>query len=214
METKNQSNSEIKKEVKKSPVVLARVFKNEYQAKGTLTAEFKQTVETKSFYPSRTVSDSLNDNPFDAIEDFGFESQQYSNKSTRVAWIVIPENWTEEIVKEKLKGKTLCIQQIMSNHPILSDKQEYGVKAGNTTKAVIAARQVLRYPEGSENAGQIILDSNTDKPIYRVNVMKTSVVEDLDYRNAEPEDYYLSEELANEIAELKELETSSSELFN
>ena len=220
METEKRSNNEIKKTVTKSPVKLTRVFENEYQAPGTATAEFKQTIETKSFYPSRTVSDSLNDNPFDAVEDFGFEAQEYNNTSTRVAWIVIPKSWTEEIVNEKLKGKTLCIQQHISNHPILTDKQEYGIKAGKTTKDVIAARQILRYPEGAKNekgedvSGQIILDSSSGKPIYRVNAMKTSLVEDNDLRNDDPKDYYLSEELEQELAQLKELESSSNELFN
>jgi hypothetical protein len=186
MET-NVSN-EIKKRVEKGPVVLSRVFKNTNQKEGTLTAEFKQTITTTASYPTKSVSNSLQDNFFSATEDFGFPAQEYKNSSTRVTWINVPESFTEEMVKERVKD--ISIQQIISNFPILSSEQMYAIGQGITTLEAIADRQLLRYPQGSEDAGKVILDSNTGKPMYKVNVAKRGQVEDIDLRGQETPEYF------------------------
>jgi len=194
-----ENSNGISKKTTVGPLKLERVYKNQYQKEGTQTAEFKQTVTTVSSYPSKSVASSLEDNLFTA-EDCGFESQDYTNKSTRVAWLNVPESLTEEQVRAKLESNpNAMIQRHYSNHPILSSQQEYGIKSGLTTKDAIAESQLLRYPKGSENEGEVILDRETGKPIYKIDVFRTSKVEDVDTRNADKDDYYMPESLKAEV---------------
>lgn len=208
------TQSEIKKTVTKGEVKLERIFENSYQSEGTMTAELKQTVTTHTSYPSKTVSDDLNDNVFDAVEDFGFATQDYSNTSTRVAWIEVPKSFSEEKVREVIFSHDVCLQQIMSNQPILTTKQKYAISVGLTNLDAIADRQALRYPDNSDNAGKLILDRNSGKPIYRVNTFKKTQVEDVDLRDLDPENVYYTEKMREELAMEKELADASEELFN
>lgn len=206
MKSHSENSNGIKKQIEVSPVKLERIYENQYQKEGTKTAEFKQTVTTKASYPSKSVENEFEDNLFNASEDFGFETQDYENISTRVAWLNVPKNATEEQVKAKLKTNAdACLQRHYSNHPILSSQQKYAIKAGLTTKDAIAESQILRYPQGSEYEGEIIPDRDTGKPIYKIDVFRTSEVEDVDNRNAVEDDYYLPESL--------KVETEGSSLF-
>lgn len=197
-------NNGIKKTVSKSAPVLSRMYQAQYQKEGTQTAEFKQTVTTVTEYPKKSVANNMKDNPI-PMEEFGFGSEKYTNSSTRVAWIDVPSAYTEEKLNQVLAGKEISVQQTMSNHPIISDAQENGISRGVTTKDAIAESQILRYPEGSKNnagmdvSGQIILDSVTRKPMYRVNYFRNGEVDDVDLRTSDTADFYLPESLTEEV---------------
>ena len=187
---------------------VARIYTSDYQKEGTKTAELKQTVTTKSYYPTKSVSSNLSENVFDT-KDFGFEEKEYERKSTRVAWVDVPANLSEEAIKAQFaKFPEATIQQTLANHPILSDKQKYAIEAGLTTKDIIADSQVLRYSKGSEQEGQIILDENTKKPMYRGLYFRTTRVEDVDLRTSDPEDFYASPAIELELGIAQSATTS------
>ena len=178
-----------RKEVTKSVLEVTRVYKTEFQKEGTLTAEIKQTVTTKSFYPSKSVASNMQDNPF-ANSDFGFTEQEFVSTEKRVAWIDVPKDSTEESVKEILKKfPEATLFKVLANKPILTDNQIYGINAGLTSEDAIGEKQLVRYPEGSEKAGEIVYD-NLNKPQYRAVFFKTTGHLDLDQRTAEPSDFY------------------------
>lgn len=192
-------NSVARKEVVFGALEVSRIYTSAYQKEGTKTAELKQTVTTKSYYPTKSVSSNLSDNVFDT-KDFGFEEKQFSRTSTRVAWVDVPANLSDEaIIAQFAKFPEATIQQTLANHPILTDKQKYAIENGITTKDVIADSQVLRYPQGDEKEGQVILDENTKKPMYRGLYFRTSRVADVDLRTKEPADFYASEAIALEL---------------
>jgi len=196
METTN-ATARIRKEVSKDALSVSRVYKSDYQKDGTHTAELRQTVTTKSYYPGKSVSNNMQDNIF-GQNDFGFEEQEYTNNEKRVAWIDVPENMTPEAVAEKLANfPEATLYRVLSNNPILTDNQVYAISAGLTTKDNFAESQVVRYPEGSENAGKLALDSN-GKPQYRAIFFSNSAKEDMDLRT-EDEEFYASASIAAEL---------------
>ena len=181
------------------PLLVDKVYEAQYQKEGTLTAQLKQTIETKSLYPSKSVTSNMQDNPF-AQEDFGFTPQEYNSSETRVAWIPVPAGSTVESVTaqlEKIAGRT--IQRVLANRPILSDNQKYAIGAGQTTEDIIAASQVLRFPDNHETTpNKLILDKN-GKIQYKANFFRNTKVEDLDYRTEAKDDFYASKELLEEL---------------
>ncbi len=182
------------------PIGVSRVYSNTYQKEGTETAEVKQIVETESLYPTKSVASNLQENVFETKE-FGFASTSYNNKQTRVAWMEVPVGTSIEAVAERIaKFPEATIVQVLSNHPVLSDKQEYAIKNEITSKEVIAESQVMRFPEGSENAGKLILDS-LGRPIYRGLYFRTTATEDVDNRSENPADFYATEAISNEMLE-------------
>jgi len=189
METQNQENR-VRKEVEVKPLVVARVHATTYQKEGTLTAEIKQTIETKSFYPSKSVVSNFQDNPF-SVKDFGFrESDPYISSETRVAWVPVPVTSTvETVVAQLAKLPEANIYRILANKPIISEPQQYAIDNKLTTLDIIADKQVLRYPVGAEKAGQLILDKN-GKPQYKANFFKSVKTADVDSRTEDPADYY------------------------
>ena len=194
----------IRKEIFKGGLAVSRVYKSDYQKEGTETAELRQTVTTKSYYPSKSVSNDMQDNVF-GTKDFGFEEQEYENTENRVAWIDVPVGISQEDVQAKLAGfENANLYRVLSNHPILTDNQVYAIKEGLTTKDVFAERQIVRFPEGStdtagnSNAGQIALDLN-GKPQYRSIFFSSTGKEDDDRRTEVADDYYASEAIANEL---------------
>lgn len=195
METVEQG---IRKVSTKSGLTVSRVYSSDYQKEGTLTAELRQTVTTKSYYPTKSVANNMQDNVF-GMEDFGFEEQEYVNQENRVSWIDVPMGTSAEAVLAKLESfPGASLYRVLSNHPILTDNQVYAINQGLTTKDVFAERQIVRYPEGSENAGKIALDSN-GKPQYRAVFFSSSAKEDQDNRTVEPGDKYVSAMIANEL---------------
>lgn len=202
MNTENQNTvateERIRKEVSKSGLEVTRVYKSEWQKEGTLTAEIKQTVKTSSFYPSKSVSNDMQDNVF-VTKDFGFKDQIFENEETRIAWMDVPANSTIETVVAQLKQfPNATLYRVLSNKPILTSDQKYAVEAELTTVDIIGARQVVRYPESHSQAGSLVLDPN-GKPQYRQVFFKASAIEDIDSRTAEPSDFYASQEIIAEI---------------
>jgi hypothetical protein len=189
----------IRKVVTKGNLEVIRVHATTYQKEGTLTAEIKQTVTTKSYYPSKSVSNNMQDNPFSTAE-FGFSEKEYSTPEKRVAWLDVPVGSTVESVIAKLSAlPTATIMKTLANRPIVTDSQNYAIGAGLTTLDAIADKQVVRYPEGSEKAGQLILDAN-GKVQYKANFFKNVATEDSDLRTKDVADFYATAKIKAELA--------------
>lgn len=177
-------------------VTFSRLYKAEKQKAGSKTVEVKQTITTTSYYAGKKYNSDLQD-ALVSDDAFGAEEQSYTNTSTRVAWILVPSDFTEAKVKELLaKSPKQCIQQITSNAPILNENQQAAITNGIATLDSFANSQAIRYGSNSENAGQLILDS-AGRVQYKVNVWKKEATEDEDRRgNGE---YYVSAELVEEL---------------
>ena len=189
----------VRKEISKGALEVSRVYAADYQKEGTLTAEIKQTITTKSYYPSKSVSNNLQDNPFNTSE-FGFSENEYTAQETRVVWVDVPVGSTVESVAAKLASlPDANIYKMLANKPILSDNQLYAIGAGLTTKDIIADKQVVRYPTGHPQAGQIILDPQ-GKVQYKATYFKTTAMADQDLRTADVNDYYATPNMNVELA--------------
>lgn len=198
--SQTQTSSSIKKNVEKSKIQVSRIFKSEYQKEGTMTAELKQAITTTSSYPSKVVSNSLQNNIF-STSDFGFEEQDYVNTENRVAWIDVPLDATVEMVQEKLDSfKEATLYRILSNKPILADTEKYAVDNPeiNVTLDTFANRQVVRYGTGHEKEGKITVDQN-GKVQYRRIAFDKNGKTDVDERTSETNDFYASEQIEHEI---------------
>lgn len=185
-------------EVSKSSLEISRVHATQWQKEGTLTAEIKQTVTTKSFYPSKSVSNNFQDNPFSTSE-FGFSEKEFVSNSKRVVWVDVPMDSTLESVTAKLAAlPEATIYRIYANKPIISDNQNYAISAGLTSMEAIAEKQVIRYGEGDVNAGKLILKNG--KPQYKADFFKSTVTADQDLRTEDPADYYATSAMKVELA--------------
>ncbi len=194
------TNSSIEKRVSKSPIAVSRVYKSDFQKAGTLTAELKQIVTTTSSYPTKSISNSLQDNIF-GMSEFGFEEKTYKNDETRVAWIDVPANSTAESVAAKLQAHSgACLYRILSNKPIIADTEKFAINNPDMDVDLdtFANRQVVRYPIGAPQEGEIAEDGN-GKIQYRRIAFSAVAMSDSDMRTADPADYYASAELAAEF---------------
>jgi hypothetical protein len=195
-----QSTERIRKEVTKQAILVSRVYKSDYQKEGTLTAELKQVVETKSFYPTKSISNSLSDNIF-SMAEFGFREQEYDNKETRVAWIDVPMGTTVEQVTQKIASlPNATLYRVLSNRPKIADTEEYAINSVelDVTLDTFADRQVVRYPIGNAEAGKIATDIN-GKVQYRRIAFSTKGIQDVDTRTEDPADYYASATIQAEL---------------
>ena len=200
METTVNNNTQIRKTVTVNPITVSRVYKSDFQKKGTLTAELKQTIKTVSLYPTKSVSNSLSANIFD-MKDFGFEEKPYESIETRVAWIDVPVGSTVESVMDKLKSAPdATLYRIMSNRPILADSDKYAINNPNLQVTIddYANKQVVRYGDNHPDAGKLVLDSN-GKIQYRRIAFSLTKVDDIDSRTSDPADFYASPELLSEL---------------
>ena len=202
IQNQNVVDDRIAKTPTKKPIEVTRVYKSDWQKEGTMSAEMKQTIETISSYPTKSVRNEAQDNIF-ANEDFGFAAQNYTSSETRVAWIDVPENSTVEIVKAQIaKFPGATIYKVLSNKPILTSDQKYAVNVSKvTTVDVIASRQAVRYPETHDDAtlrGKLILDQN-GKIQFRVSYFSNKEREDVDMRTTDPADFYVPEDLKAEL---------------
>ena len=198
----SQNESNITKKTRFEALELSRIFSGMYEKKATQTAEFKQKVVSIMEYPSITVQNSNESNPFSMEEFDDTEKQTYENASVRVAWVKVPKGTTEEQVKAKLKDKPHFIRQVISNHPILTAQQENAIANGVTTKEAIAESQIVRYPKGHEEEGEIVLHTRTNKPMYKENYLALSngKLQDEDLRTESADDFYLPESLSDELS--------------
>lgn len=194
----SNTDNKVRKTVSKGPLEVTRVHATAYQKEGTLTAEIKQTITTKSYYPSKSVSNNMQDNPFSTAE-FGFSEQEYTSEEKRVAWVDVPVGSTVESVVAKLANlPTATIRKVLANKPIITDSQNYAIGAGLTSMEAIADKQVVRYPEKHPQAGQLIL--NNGKPQYKATYFKNTAIEDEDLRTADPADFYQTSAMRVELA--------------
>lgn len=197
----------IRREQSVSPLVVGRVYKGNYDEKGEETAELRQEIHTKSYYPSKQISNSMNDNIF-GQEDFKDESHtehMYENTEKRVGWITIPEGTTVEQVAEKLKAfPNGNLYKVLSNKPILTEEAKYAIQREITTLDKFANGQAIRIPTNDTTvaegtAGNLVLDP-AGKIQYRAIYFSKQGQEDMDHRTADPKDYYMSPELEAEFS--------------
>jgi hypothetical protein len=182
----------------KGGLEISRVHATQWQKEGTLTAEIKQTVTTKSYYPSKSVSNNFQDNPFSTAE-FGFAEKEFVSDSKRVVWVDVPMESTVESVVAKLAAlPEATVYRIYANKPIISDNQNYAITAGLTTMDAIADKQAIRYGEGDPQAGRLILKNG--KPQYKADFFKSTATEDQDMRTEDPADFYASASMKVELA--------------
>lgn len=211
MESTQQEVQRIRKVVSKSPIIVDKVYKSDYQKEGTLTAQLRQTVTTLSYYPSKAVSNNLQDNIF-AAEQFGFGEQEFKNEENRVAWIDVPMGSTVESVTAQLsKFPEAELYRVMSNRPIITDHQKYAIDNNITTLDVFANSQAVRFPVGHPQEGELALDQNSGKVQYRAVFFKASKINDIDKRTSDPTDYYASPEILAEIESVGEAHVIASQ---
>lgn len=189
----------ITKETTKDGLEITRVFKGAYQKDKTLTAEIKQTIRTTSSYPSKSVSNDMQDNIF-GLETFGFDAgKSYENVEKRVAWIDVPTTSTVEIIVESLKAfPNATLYKVLSNRPILTSDQTRGIEGGLTSMEAIASKQVVRYPDAHPDAGSLVLDEK-GKVQYRQIYFKRETKADMDLRTSDVSDVYLTSEIKAEL---------------
>lgn len=190
--------SRIRKEVNVSSIVVSRVYKTNYQKDNTMTAELKQTVTTKSYYPTKSVSNELKDNPFSNAQLGITEGEPYVQNETRVTWIEVPVDSTVESVQAKLATlPNASIYKILANKPILSSSQQAGIEAGLTTTDIIADGQAVRYSKDHLQAGKLVLHNG--KPQFRVTYFKSLGSPDMDMRTPEAADFYATPKMKAEL---------------
>ena len=194
MKTKEFEKNGIKTIIETGNIEVTGVGVSAFQKAGTLTATLKQTIKTTSYYPTKSVSNNLQDNIF-GLEEFGFEATAHENKITNVVFLDVPEGSTVESVQKRLAEKfpNACLYRILSNHPILTDNQKYAIKQELRTKDDFANSQVVKHGEG-ENSGKLILDPN-GKVQYKATFLSTTEKDDVEKKTAEHENMYRDEKI-------------------
>ena len=196
METK----SNIRKETSLSKLEVAKVYKSDYQKEDTLTAELKQVVTTLSYYPSKSIANSLNDNIF-SMSDFGFkENPPFENKETRVAWIDVPLDSTVESVQKQLGNfPDGTLYKMLSNYPIVTQEEQHAIDNPDfdIDLDVFAKKQVVRHSQASETPGELALVNG--KVQYRRIAFSKTKTEDIDTRTTDPTDFYATPQIQAEL---------------
>lgn len=159
------------------------IYVSDFQSEGTVTMRLSQTVTLKVDYPSKQVENSHQNNPF-AVEEFGFTSKPFENKSVRKAFLDVPEGTTMAKARKVMKreidthGEGNCrIYRCLSSQPILTDGQQRMIAKGKLTLNKIAARQLVIY----EDTGMPIIYNG--KVQYRATFYTNTGVEDQDTRD-------------------------------
>lgn len=184
----------IKQVRKVGPIKVERIEASEFQKENSLTAMLVQEIETISSYPSKRVSNSLKGNIFSS-EDFGYESQDFTNIEKRVAFILVPENTTVESLEEVLaKHPDACLYRTLSNEPILDEGQKYMIQTGQRTLDFFADSQAVRDSE----TGELILDKNGNVQYRRVEFWPEKR-EDVDLRTTDKNRIFVSENIMAEL---------------
>lgn len=198
----------IRKEVKKSALTISKVYTASFQKEDTLSAEVRQTVDTTSFYPTKSVSNNMQDNIFDT-KDFGITETPFVATENRVAFIPVPIDSTVESVAAQIaKFPEATVYKVMSSTPTLTSDQVRAIEGKITSLEIIANRQVARYPANADTkiAGKLILDNN-GKPQYRSVYFSRTAKEDIDNRvkdlkDAPADAFYSTPEIEAEIQAL------------
>lgn len=173
------------------------VYKADFQKKGTVTVQLRQEVTIKTVYPGIRVNNELQDNPF-SVNEFAVKGKEFENTEKRVAWINVPEGVSKEDVEGRLP-KEACLYRILSNYPIITSNQKDAIAngVGNISEESIADKQVIRYPDNSPYAGQLVLREG--KPQYRAVFYSNTHKDDVDKRDSSPE-YFATPLIKAEIS--------------
>ena len=189
--------NQIRKEMTYGPILVAEVKEDNY-SKGVLKATLKQTVTIKSYYPTKSVSNSLQDNIFETA-DFGITEEERVNTETRVSWIPVPANSTIESVTAALKNfHEANIYKILSNHPILTDSDQRAIDGGLISKEMKALKQIVRFGKDHTETPLQIIKVN-GKPMYRETFFSKQGSKDIDNRTETPNDFFTCEEISEEL---------------
>lgn len=182
---------------KKGKLTFSRLFKSDFQKTGSKTLEVKQIITKESHYPSKKYNSDLQDELF-SDSDFGAEETVFTSTETRVAWIPVPADKTEAQVKQLVLQlpATACIYKILSNYPILTDNQKSAISQSLKSIDEFADAQAIRYPNGHEQAGELILDSNDCVQYKRTFFSKTAQADQDERGNG---NIYVSDALAEEL---------------
>ena len=205
MKTKIEERNGISSTIEIGNIEVTELKVSDYQKKGTKTAVLKQTIKISSLYPAKSVSNNLQDNIF-SLEEFGkdFVTEPYVSTRVNVAFMDVPEASTIESVTKKLAAfPNATLYRIMGNKPILNSNQEYAIKENLKTMDDFAKSQVVRYgadDDKDHKKGDLILDKH-GKIQYKVTYFSATEKEDIDLRNADPSDFYVSPELEVEYNE-------------
>jgi hypothetical protein len=191
------SENRVKKVVNVTPISIDKVYTGDFQKEGTKSAQLRQVVTTKAFYPSKQVTSNLQDNPFNVTE-FGFTEQEFENVENRVCWIDVPESVSKDDVLAKLPVDGTLFR-MMSNRPILTNNQLYSIEIGQKTTDDYANSQIVRFGKGHENEGQIVKDAN-GKPQYRAIFYSNEAKKDVDRRTEIANDFYASVQISAEMS--------------
>lgn len=188
---------EVQKTKERKAILVDRVYTSSLQKSGTQTAQLRQEVVSTASYPTKQISNSHQDNPF-AMDDFGFQKKDYVSTEQRVAFIDVPVGLSADDVLGNLPEKS-TLYRVLSNRPIITDSQQYAINSiADVSLDTFANRQIVRYPEGNELAGQIVKDFN-GKPQYRAVFYSNTPKEDQDLRNSDSEDFYASVQILAEL---------------
>lgn len=191
-------NNGIRHVTTRTPVILSRIYKADFQKEGTLTAELRQEITIDSYYPSKKVETNMQNSLFDTKE-FGFTEQHFQNTEKRVAWVPVPEGATEEQVKDMLDKANKAgavIYKVLDSAPILDENQQYAIKTGQRTLDDYANTQAIRYPSNHlEMPDQLCLNNGMVQ--YRRTFFWNSPKNDIDNRGKG--ETYMSPELMAEL---------------
>lgn len=202
MNTSN-GNGRVTSTTKYGPITVDKVFTGNFQKAGTLSAQIRQEVTTTSLYPSKQGTKASDDALF-SNADFGFTEMPYSSTEKRVHWLNIPLGKTVADVEAELAAHPKArLVKTLSNRPIINSDQQYAINTGSATLDTFADTQVVRYPEGTvqqgvDVSGQIVLDKN-GKVQYRAISFSTTDKPDVDLRDDNPENEYMSAAIKAEL---------------
>lgn len=184
--------------IQKSRVVVEMLNHGQYQKTGTITAVLRQRVLISATYPSISIDNNKQQNPF-SMNDFDAAGagQTRNSRENRVAFIDVPTGSTIEQVQAKI-DPSAQLYRIMSSDVILTNNHVNAIERGLTTKDEVAKSQVARYPQGDVNAGQVIPDKTNGKPVqYRKVFFWNGPKADEDLRGG---DAYVPESIQAELS--------------
>lgn len=203
------SGNAIRTVITKGPITVDSVGVNnpEFQKEGFESAQLRQVIKSISYYPAKKVTSNMHDNLF-SNDELGIKEQEFESEENRVTWMDVAIGTTvEQVTKRIADVKTATLYKILSNKPIITDNQENAIARGFRTMDDFANTQAVRYPEGvtksiggvnTDVSGTLVLDNN-DKIQYRRVFLSKVDKADIDLRNDNIADMYLSPELMEEL---------------
>ena len=181
---------------------------SQYTKAGTVQATLRQRVETVSYYPTTSLSNNMSDNLFSVADFTGIQSDPRTTVENRVTWMTVPEGTTADQILARLQNyPEATIYRVLSNHPILTDKQTSALKAGLGSMETYAKAQLVKYgfqPDGNPifdeatgevKSGKPILDFRTQKLQYKVNHFSLTAKDDINLKNDVPGDMFISQDV-------------------